>query len=321
MNSANDHDMQLVSLIDLSLLQRDSQTRALVIKQIQEACKGVGIFSVMNHGISEALVEEAVNVNRKFFDLPLVTKEELISDDVYNPVRFSSVEGGVQGFSRDFLKLYAYPFEEFATSWPRNPPDYREKMGRFAVEMKRLGIELVGAIMESLNLEATHLKDSIQQGRQMVAINSYPPASGSKVKMIGAPSHSDHSIITILLQSSSGLQVMDRTKKKWISVPDLKGSLQILVGDHLEVLSNGKYKSVLHRVIQESSNETRLSIASLLSLGMDEVLEPAMELVDEDHRKKYKGSSLRDFLKHLASGESKPFIETLKITSATAVEE
>ncbi|KAL3499713.1 hypothetical protein ACH5RR_038806 [Cinchona calisaya] len=175
--------------------------------------------------------------------------------------------------------------------------------------------------MESLSLEATYLKENIEQGMQMVAINSYPPISESKkVQNIGVQPHSDHSIITILLQSSSGLQVKEKTKKKWISVPELKGSLVVLVGDRLEVLSNGKYKSVLHRVIQTSCDETRLSIASFLSLGMDEVVVPAIKLVDEDHWQKYHASNLRDFLKHLVSGESKPFIETLKITCATIEE-
>ncbi|KAL3497570.1 hypothetical protein ACH5RR_040302 [Cinchona calisaya] len=321
-SSNNCNDMQ-VPLINLSLLQQDSQTKSHVIKQIHQACTSAGIFNVINHGLSETLIEEVLKVNANFFELPLVTKEGLISDDILKPVRFSTNQGGAQGIFRDFLKLYAHPLEEFLNSWPNNPPDYRDKMGRCAVEMRKLGIQILGAIMESLNLETTFLKDNIEQGMHMVAINSYPPISESKniKKIIGAPQHTDHSIITILLQSSSGLQVMDRNDKNtWKYVPKLKGSLLVFVGDHLEVLSNGKYKSVLHRVVYESCDETRLSIASFQSLGMDEVLEPAIELVDEEHPKQYKGSSLRDFLKHLASGESKPFIETLKISSETMEE-
>lgn len=82
-------------------------------------------YQVINHGLSENLIEEVLKVNANFFGLPLVTKEELISDDIYKPVRFTSNQGGAQGMSREFLKLYAHPFEEFMASWPKNPPDYR----------------------------------------------------------------------------------------------------------------------------------------------------------------------------------------------------
>lgn len=90
-------------------------------------------------------------------------------------------------------------------------------------------------------------------------------------------------------------------------------SLQVFVGDHLEVMSNGLYKSVLHRALPRC-NETRFSIANLLSLAMDEIVEP-IAMLESAENPRYKGSSLRDFLKHLASGDTRTFIETLKIGS------
>ncbi|CAI9095661.1 OLC1v1031656C1 [Oldenlandia corymbosa var. corymbosa] len=309
-------DNMQVPVVDFSQLQNDSHSKSLVIKQIGEACGSFGVFHVINHGISETLIQQAMDVNSSFFGLPLRNKDRFISDDIYKPVRYSPNQGGNLGFSREFLKLYAHPFDVFVSSWPDNPPDYREKMGRLSMEMKKLGVEILEFIMESLNLEATYLKSNIEEGMHIVAINSYPPISTeSEMKKIGVVPHTDHSIITILLQTSAGLQVMDQKTGKYESAfSEHKGSIQILVGEHLEVLSNGKYKAVRHQVEQMSRDETRLSVASFLSLGMDEVIEPAVELVDDEERpKRYKGSSLRDFLKHLASGESKPFIETIRI--------
>ncbi|KAL3499712.1 hypothetical protein ACH5RR_038805 [Cinchona calisaya] len=318
MNSTNDFDVLQVPIIDLSLLQRDSQERPLVIKQIHQACRTVGIFAIINHGISETIIEEALNVNKNFFDLPLKTKEELMSHDMYNPVKYGVYQDqdGDQGILRSYLKLYSHPFEKFGPLWPANPPDYREKMGKCAMDMRKLSIQICGAIMESLNLEATYLEEKIERGVQMVAINSYSPISRSNKNLIGTAQHSDFSIITILLQSSSGLQVMETTEKTWKSIPLIKGSFLVLVGDLLEVLSNGEYNAVLHRVIRTSGDETRLSVAGFQSLEMDEILEPAIKLVDEEHPKKYKGCCLRDYLGYRDSGESKPFLETVKITSA-----
>ncbi|KAI3463603.1 hypothetical protein Pfo_020266 [Paulownia fortunei] len=298
-----------VPTVNLSLLRRNPLSKSLVIKKIREACHRYGFFHVINHGVPDSVIEEALNVNAKFFEMPMEEKEELMSDDIYKVVRFGKVEVG--DFSRDFLKLYAHPLDHFVTTWPRFPHDYREKMGTYSTEVRKLCIELFGAIMESLNLDETHLKENFEQGIQILGINCYTPCSGSSVK-IGIPPHTDHSIITVLLQSAPGLQVIDRVDGgSWKIVPELKGSLQVIVGDHLEVISNGLYKSGLHRAIPSCRNP-RLSIANLHSLAMDEIVEPAAKLESEENPRIYRGSSLRDFLKRLASRDSRAFIETLK---------
>ncbi|XP_011083593.1 protein DMR6-LIKE OXYGENASE 2 isoform X2 [Sesamum indicum] len=242
----------------------------------------------------------------KFFELPPEIKEELFSDDVNKVVRFRKEEVG--GYSRDFLKLYAHPLHQFLSSWPTLPLLYRKKMGLYATEVRKLSIQLFGAIMETLHLSETHLKQNFEQGIQILGINSFSPCSRSNITP-GLSPHSDHSLITVLLQSGPGLEVIE-CGGSWKNVPRLKGSFQVLVGDHLEVLSNGLYKSVLHRAIP-SCSDARLSIASFHSLGMDEIVEPSGELENEG---RYRGSSLRDFLNHLASGDTRPFIETLRIT-------
>eukprot|EP00257_Ricinus_communis_P022663 XP_015582457.1 flavanone 3-dioxygenase 3 [Ricinus communis] len=145
--------------------------------------------------------------------------------------------------------------------------------------------------MESLNMNPTYWQHKIEQGMQM-SINNYQSTVSQSNILTGAAPRTDHTIITILLQSSPGLHVMnpsDGTSKACIQ---LKCSLHILVGDHLEMLSNGMYKSILHRAIPAASAD------------------PTVELVDE-----IKGSSLRDFLNHLSSKVSTPFIQTLKLTS------
>ncbi|PIN01730.1 Flavanone 3-dioxygenase [Handroanthus impetiginosus] len=146
----------------------------------------------------------------------------------------------------------------------------------YSTEVRKLRIELFEAILESLNLDETHVKEKFKQGFQIIGINCYPPCLGSD------------------------------------NVPLLKGFLQVLIGDHMEVISNGLYKSVSHRATP-SGHDTRLSIASLQSQPMDEIVELIAKLKNEENPKKYRGSSLRDFLKHHASRDTRAFIETLKV--------
>lgn len=69
------------------------------------------------------MLEDALNVNAKFFEIPVAEKEELISDDVFKVVRFNHALVG--DYSRDFLKLCAHPLEEFISYWPSFPHEYR----------------------------------------------------------------------------------------------------------------------------------------------------------------------------------------------------
>ena len=185
-------------------------------------------------------------------------------------------------------------------------------MGRYTAEIKKLAIQVFVAIMESLNLDATYLKENFEKGMQLVATNSYPSKSISDIK-IGTPPHTDFGIITILVQTAPGLQVMDSLDGTWKDAPKLEGSLQVFVGDLLEVLSNGMYKSVMHQVIVPSTNKTRMSIASFHSFEFDEIVEPAKKLVDEEGVKRYRGCSSKELLKLIFSRALDRPIDALQI--------
>ncbi|XVF08532.1 hypothetical protein REPUB_Repub07fG0010900 [Reevesia pubescens] len=218
-----------------------------------------------------------------------------MSNDIYKPVRYgTSLKNGkdkVQ-FWMVFLKHYAHPLDDYIISLPSNPPDYKSEETSFGTN----------------------------EGMKVMVENCYPPCPESNMAL-GLPPHSDYSCLTIVLQSSPGLEILVDTEEDWDSnwrvVPEFHGNLQVLVGDHFEVLSNGKYKSVVHRATL-NCEKTRISIASLHSLGMDDNMEPAHEVVDDEQNPKgYKESSFRDFLNFLArndiAGEGNSFMDTLKI--------
>lgn len=192
-------------------------------------------------------------------------------------------------------------------------------MGRYCEEVKKVGQEVMTAIIESLglNINTSNLTKKIEDGMQVMAVNCYPPCPEPEIAL-GLPPHSDYSCLTILYQSCQGLEIVDFEDGTWKSVPHIPGTLQVHVGDHFEVLSNGIYKSVVHRATL-NRDRTRISITSLFSLGMDDVMETARELVDDQHNPmKYKGSSFRDFLDFLATNdiaEGKNFIDILKINN------
>ncbi|CAN0916010.1 Flavanone 3-dioxygenase 3 [Linum grandiflorum] len=309
-----------IPVIDLSGLRvQDAAQKANVVNQIGKACRQLGFFQVVNHGIKQSVLDEALEAADEFFKLPAGEKAKLMSNDVYNPVRYgSSIKDGMDKvqFWRVFLKHYANPLSNWIHLWPQNPPNYREKIGKYSTEVRELTKEIAGAMTESLGLGPSYLAHKLDAGMQTLVLNCYPPCPNPELTL-GLPPHSDYSCLTVVLQTASGLEILDQKDSTWKATPNTRGALLVHVGDHFEVLSNGIYKSVVHRATL-NSEKMRISIASLQSLGMDEKMEVAKELIRDGRESKYKGSSFKDFLDLLSKNDIgtenfKSFIDTLKI--------
>ena len=184
----------------------------------------------------------------------------------------------------------------------------------YAVEARRVALQLMEAILEALGLGKEYLNEKFQEGSQLLSVNCYPKASQGAMT-IGLAPHSDYGFLTILLTSCRGLEVVDRSSNSWRTVQQLPHALHVHVGDHMEVLSNGLIKTVVHRAIL-NSEEARISIASIHGFALDEKVTCAKELVDEQNPQKYKESSLSDFLDHLTANmdnKQRNFLESLKM--------
>ena len=82
----------------------------------------------------------------------------------------------------------------------------------------------------------------------------------------------------------------------------------------MQILSNGAYKSVLHRV-RVNSTRPRMSVASFHSLPAERVVGPAPELVDDKaggNPRRYMDTDLATFLAYLTSadGKNKTFLHS-----------
>lgn len=102
-------------------------------------------------------------------------------------------------------------------------------MGKYSTEVRKLALEVIGAITESLGIGPSYLSQKMDEGMQGMTVNCYPPCPQPDTAR-GLPPHSDYSCLAIVLQSSED--------GSWRKVPNIHGALQVHVGDHLEVPSN-----------------------------------------------------------------------------------
>nr|XP_023876328.1 protein DMR6-LIKE OXYGENASE 2-like [Quercus suber]POF23439.1 protein dmr6-like oxygenase 2 [Quercus suber] len=308
-------------VIDFAKLQGSNRSHA--VNSLRKACEEFGFFQLVNHDIPRDVIENMVDVSKRFFELPFEKRSKYMSTDMNSAVRygtsFNQNKDAVFCW-RDFLKLSCHHLSDVLPLWPSSPLDLRQAVINYSNNTKFLYQMLTEAILESLGLvdinnnekENDELEE-FKDGSQLIVINCYPACPEPDLTL-GMPPHSDYGLLTLLLQDEvEGLQIQH--EGRWVTVEPLPDSLVVNVGDHLEIFSNGIYKSVLHRVLVNPS-KSRISIASLHSLPFNNVVQPSPKLIDEDNPRHYKDTDFAGFLEYNSSCEpkKKSFLESRKLT-------
>lgn len=111
----------------------------------------------------------------------------------------------------------------------------REILLEYSKRNRELAMELLKRISMSLGLGDNYKENALnlELGMQILTGNFYPPCPGSELA-IGLPPHSDHTLLTLLIQNGIyGLQVQHQSK--WFNVNSTPNSFVVNVGDHMEV--------------------------------------------------------------------------------------
>jgi isopenicillin N synthase-like dioxygenase len=110
----------------------------------------------------------------------------------------------------------------------------------------------------------------------------------------GVGEHTDYGLLTLLAQDDAGgLQVA--APGGWIDAPPIPGTFVCNIGDMLDRLTGGWYRSTPHRV-RNVSGRTRLSLPFFLDPGFaDEVPPLPGRAADDGGRRRWDGQDLRAF--------------------------
>ncbi|GMN31199.1 hypothetical protein TIFTF001_003146 [Ficus carica] len=282
-----------IPLIDLQGLHGPNHSE--IIKQLGQACQHDGFFQVKNHGIPVEIVNKMMRLAREFFRLPESERLKSYSDDPSKTTRLSTsfnVKTEKVANWRDFLRLYCYPIEDYVNEWPTNPPSFREDVANYCTSVRGLVLRLLEAISESLGLKADYIGSALGKHGQHMALNYYPPCPQPDLTY-GLPGHTDPNLITVLLQDDvPGLQVL--RNGTWIAVNPVPNTFIVNIGDQMQVISNDRYKSVLHRAVV-NCNKERISVPTFYCPSPDAVVEPAKDLISDDEPAVYRSFTYAEF--------------------------
>nr|Q9ZQZ1.1 RecName: Full=1-aminocyclopropane-1-carboxylate oxidase; Short=ACC oxidase; AltName: Full=Ethylene-forming enzyme; Short=EFE [Dendrobium crumenatum]AAD02104.1 1-aminocyclopropane-1-carboxylate oxidase [Dendrobium crumenatum] len=273
----------------MELLEGSRRSDAMAV--LRDACENWGFFELLNHGISHEPNEQSETVNKEHYR----EHYRRFREQRFKEFAAKTLDSGenVDGDNLDWESTFF--LRHLPTSNISQVPDLDEDCGstmkEFALGLEKLAERLLDLLCENLGLEKGYLKRVFCGGSDGLPtfgtkVSNYPPCP--KPELIkGLRAHTDAGGIILLFQDDtvSGLQLLK--DEEWIDVPPMRHSIVVNIGDQLEVITNGKYKSVMHRVVAQT-NGNRMSIASFYNPGSDAVIFPAPELVEKEAAEKKK---------------------------------
>ncbi|EXC31940.1 Hyoscyamine 6-dioxygenase [Morus notabilis] len=292
-----------IPVIDLSNYDHDPTS---TIEQILKAGQEYGIFQVINHGVSKELVDETMKVFEEFHAMPAKDKARECSKDP-NKIScrlYTSSENFPTEelhYWRDALVHPCHPLDEHMQFWPQNPIRYREIVGKYTVEVRKLANKILELIIQGLGLSPGYFSGELSEN-PVVLVNHYPPCPEPSLTL-GLAKHSDPSLITILLQGNvPGLQVSK--DGQWVVVEPLPHAFIVNIGYILQVISNGKLKGVEHRVVTNSS-VPRTTASLFIYPSNDSLIKPAATLADASNNPPlYRAFQYKDFRSYYVSNRA-----------------
>jgi isopenicillin N synthase-like dioxygenase len=266
-------------VIDVTALVARAPERVAVAEQLGAACRAHGFFYVVGHGVDAALCDRLEAVARAFFALDEATKLRWRMALGGRAWRGYFPLGGELTSNRPDWKEGLYLGSELGPEHPRvragtpvhganlfpDVPGLRETVLDYMAAVTSLGHALMEGIALSLALPADYFASRYTADPlilfRLFNYPSRPVPAGADVRW-GVGEHTDYGLLTMLRQDDvGGLEVKVPTPDgpRWIAAPPLADSFVCNIGDMLDRMTGGRYRSTPHRVVINTSGRDRLS--------------------------------------------------------------
>jgi len=305
-----------VPIIDISgSVGGDVAARRALAAEIHRACRDIGFFTIVGHGIDEALIERVKDFSRSFFALPVAEKcqykaapgvkgirgyrgvgDESLSyslgqaapPDYKETFRVGRMDVPDDAYHRAHLDRYFAP-----NPWPERPAAFRAAWEAYYRAMEELSARLMRLFALGLDLPERFFDDRIDRHISHLQANLYPDQDvPPQLDQLRAGAHSDYGSLTVLRQENKpgGLQVQ-MADGTWSDVQTVPCSFVINIGDLMAYWTNDRWRSTLHRVVnpprEAFGSSARLSLVFFHQPNYDARVECLPSCVDQRHPAKY----------------------------------
>jgi isopenicillin N synthase-like dioxygenase len=278
-----------VPVIDMApYLEGTPEGKRRVAEQLGRACREIGFYVIVGHGVDAGLVDQVETVSREFFDLPLAEKMKLHVGKAPGAVGYAAVGDTALAYTRgqvappDLNESFQiakvdvtddlYFQNEAARGlvptnrWPEQPAALKLLYTQYYLRMGALAADLMRISALALDLPETFFDDKIDRHISRLNVRLYPEQKVAPLPgQLRAAAHTDYGTVTILKPGDTvgGLQIAD-ADGNWHAVPMIPGSFVINQGDLMARWTNDRWLSTLHRVAnppeEAKGGSRRLSI-------------------------------------------------------------
>ncbi|KAF7099754.1 hypothetical protein CFC21_101354 [Triticum aestivum] len=256
-----------IPIIDLSRL---SANCADEVAKLRSALEKWGLFLAVGHGMEQSFLGEVMGVAREFFKLPLEEKQKYSNLVNGNEVRIEGYGNDMVVSEKQILdwcdRLYIIVEPEnrrIYSLWPTQPPSFRDILSEYTVRCRKIANLFLQNLAKLLDLHEDYFVNMFDE-------NALTYASGLQLQKDGV----------------------------WYNVPIVPNTLLVNVGDVMEIMSNGFFKSPIHRVVTNVEKE-RLSLVMFYTMNPEKEIEPLSELVDEKRPRRYRKTTTNDYIAKL----------------------
>jgi isopenicillin N synthase-like dioxygenase len=304
--------MNKIPSVDLrDFLSEDPDRKQKFINEIGAAYENIGFVALRGHFLDDELVDNLYNEVKKFFALPVDTKQKYEIPGIggqrgYVSFGKESAKGKKEGDLKEFWHFgqYVENNPELEAEYPANVeveelPEFNAVGKQTYRMLEKTARYVLRSLALHLGLEETYFDNYIHNGNSILRPIHYPPITEEPKEAVRAAAHGDINLITLLMGAQGkGLQVQNH-EGDWIDAIAQPDELMINVGDMLSRHSNNKLKSTIHRVVnppKELWGTSRYSIPFFMHPVSDMKLDVIENCVDADNPKQFEDITAGEFL-------------------------
>ncbi len=303
---------RLVPIIDIGA----SRPRAEVGAELDAACREVGFFEVVGHGVPDAVIAAMQTATAAFFALPETVKRAAKPADLEVNRGYSARASEGLGYSvgvqrpPDLFEAFNIGPDEpdlddpaviaererlFAANvWPAEVPELRPALVAYMAEARRVADRLTDLFAVALDLPDGFFRPYFTHSTDTLRVIHYETQPGDPDPLegqIGMGEHTDYGVCTVLYADQvPGLQVLSPAGD-WVDVVPSPGALLVNLGDLTAEWTNDRWRSTLHRVLPPARLTDRVnhrrSVAFFHDGNHDALVECLPTCTDPDNPPRY----------------------------------
>ena len=301
--------MESLPIISMAGLSSEQPAeRQATANELGRACRDIGFFYLVDHGIPDSVFEALFEDASAFFSLPSDRKEALsikrsphnrgyvaIQDEKLNPVSGAdskeafNIGHDLPADHPDVLNNKPFCGVNY---WP-DLPGWRERTLDYYHRCLNVARTLHRGFALDMGAPEDFFESRLIEPIATLRMLRYPAAQGDPRRPDGAAgTHTDYGNVTLLKTDGvPGLEV--RTKDgQWIDAPSFPGAFVCNIGDCLMRWSNDLYQSTPHRV--RTPKAERYSVAFFMEADPDAMVDPRDLFPDQEPH--YPPVSCSDYL-------------------------